>query len=169
LRYDRPAVEVLQDDETHRVEVHRKARGTVCGITPGNFSLLLGALKFAPALPLGNSFILKPAPTASVTSPMHARLAKDILPGGAFSVVTDLNDLGAALTDHQDVAKISFTGSTSNGKRVLSAAAATLKHITLKQGAPKSVTGRPRWQPGQECQFCPHRLFAWATAGQSNT
>src|SRR3546814_13385436 len=50
-------VEIIQDDETHRIEVHRKALGVVCGITPCHFPLLLAAFNFAPALLLGTRFI----------------------------------------------------------------------------------------------------------------
>lgn len=127
-------VEILQDDETHRIELHRKALGVVCGITPWNFPLLLAAFKFAPALLLGNSFILKPAPTTPITSLMLGELAKDIFPGGVFNVLTDLNDLGPLLTAHPDIAKISFTGSTATGKKVLESAASTLKRVTLELG-----------------------------------
>lgn len=127
-------VDVLQDDESLRIEVHRKALGVVCGITPWNFPLFLAAIKFAPALLLGNSFILKPAPTTPVSSLMLARLAQPLLPAGVFSVITDLNDLGAELTAHPDVAKIAFTGSTATGKKVMQAAAPGLKRITLELG-----------------------------------
>src|SRR3546814_378907 len=127
-------VEIIQDDETHRIEVHRKALGVVCGITPWNFPLLLAAFKFAPALLLGNSFILKPAPTTPITSLMLAKFAKDIFPGGVFNVLTDVNDLGPLLTAHPDIAKISFTGSTATGKKVLESAAGTLKRVTLELG-----------------------------------
>lgn len=127
-------VDVLQDDETHRIEVHRKALGVVCGITPWNFPLLLAAFKFGPALLLGNSFILKPAPTTPVTSLMIAQLAKEIFPAGVCSVITDCNDLGPALTAHSDIAKISFTGSTATGKKVMESAAGGLKRVTLELG-----------------------------------
>lgn len=127
-------VEVIEDTDTHRVEVHRKPLGVVGGITPWNFPLVLAAFKFAPALLMGNSFILKPAATTPVTSLMLARLASDIFPAGVFSVVTDRNDLGEILTNHPDVAKISFTGSTATGKKVMAAASAQLKRITLELG-----------------------------------
>lgn len=127
-------VEVLQDDETRRVELHRKPLGVVCAIMPWNFPVLLAAFKFPAALLMGNTFILKPAPTTPVTSLMLGALAKDIFPAGVFSVVTDLNDLGPTFTDHKDVAKISFTGSGETGKRVMAAAASTLKRISLELG-----------------------------------
>lgn len=127
-------VEVIQDDEVRRVEIHRKPLGVVCAIMPWNFPVLLAAFKFPAALLVGNSFILKPAPTTPVTSLMLGELAKDIFPAGVFNVVTDLNDLGPTLTDHPDVAKISFTGSSATGKKVMAAAASTLKRISLELG-----------------------------------
>ena len=127
-------VEVLQDDETRRVELHRKPLGVVCAIMPWNFPVLLAAFKFPAALLLGNSFILKPAPTTPVTSLMLGHLAKDIFPAGVFNVVTDLNDLGPTFTDHPDVDKISFTGSGATGKKVVAAAASTLKRVSLELG-----------------------------------
>lgn len=127
-------VEILQDDEQRRVELHRKPLGVVCAIMPWNFPVLLAAFKFPAALLMGNSFILKPAPTTPVTSLMLGELAKDIFPAGVFNVVTDLNDLGPTLTDHPDVAKISFTGSTTTGKKVIAAAASTLKRVSLELG-----------------------------------
>lgn len=127
-------VEILQDDEERRVELHRKPLGVVCAIMPWNFPVLLAAFKFPAALLMGNSFILKPAPTTPVTSLMLGELAKDIFPAGVFNVVTDLNDLGPTLTDHPDIAKISFTGSTATGKKVIAAAASTLKRVSLELG-----------------------------------
>src|SRR3546814_17042706 len=65
---------------------------------------------------------------------MLAKFAKDIFPGGVFNVLTDVNDLGPLLTAHPDIAKISFTGSTATGKKVLESAAGTLKRVTLELG-----------------------------------
>ena len=127
-------IEVLQDDEVGRVERHRKPLGVVVAILPWNFPLLLAAFKFPAALLMGNSFILKPAPTTPATALMLGNLAKDIFPAGVFNVVTDCNDLGPTFTEHPDVAKISFTGSSATGKKVMAAAASTLKRISLELG-----------------------------------
>lgn len=127
-------VEVLQDDEAKRVELHRKSLGVVAAIMPWNFPVLLAAFKFPAALLMGNTFVLKPAPTTPVTSLMLGHLAKEIFPAGVFNVVTDLNDLGSTFTDHPDVAKVSFTGSGATGKKVMAAAASTLKRISLELG-----------------------------------
>lgn len=125
---------VLEDSDAKLVEEHRRPLGVVAGITPWNFPLLLGVAKIAPALVAGNTFVLKPAPTTPVTSLMVGEMAADILPAGVFNIVTDQNDLGAFLTHHDDVAKVSFTGSTATGKKVMESAASTLKRITLELG-----------------------------------
>jgi acyl-CoA reductase-like NAD-dependent aldehyde dehydrogenase len=127
-------VEVAQDDDDFRIEVHHKALGVVVGITPWNFPVLISLFKVAPALLLGNTFILKPSPTTPVTVLKIAALAKDIFPRGVFNVLVDANDLGAYLSAHADVAKISFTGSTATGKKIMQGAASTLKRLTLELG-----------------------------------
>ena len=127
-------VEVVQDDEAYRIEVHHKPLGVVAGITPWNFPVLIASYKLAPALLLGNSFILKPAPTTPVTSLMLAKLAAGIFPAGVVNVIVDQNDLGPLLTGHPDIAKISFTGSTPTGRKVMEAAASSLKRLTLALG-----------------------------------
>jgi len=127
-------VDVVQDDDDFRIEVHHKALGVVVGITPWNFPVLISLFKVAPALLLGNTFILKPSPTTPVTVLKIAALAKDIFPRGVFNVLVDANDLGAYLSAHADVAKISFTGSTATGKKIMQGAASTLKRLTLELG-----------------------------------
>lgn len=128
------APETLQDDEAYRIELHYRPLGVVAGITPWNFPLLIGLYKLAPAVLLGNSFIWKPAPTTPVTALMTARLAAAIFPAGVVNVVIDQNELGALLAGHPDIAKISFTGSTPTGRKVMEAAASTLKRLTLELG-----------------------------------
>ena len=92
------------------------------------------AIKLAPALLAGKTMILKPAPTTPLSTLKFCELIKDVLPPGVVNVITDANDLGGELTKHPDVRKISFTGSTATGKRVMASAAETLKRITLELG-----------------------------------
>ena len=96
--------------------------------------MILASNKFGPALLTGNTVILKPAPTTPLTSLELGRLACEIFPRGVFNVIADDNDLGSRLTSHPDIAKISFTGSTGTGKRVMQGAAETLKRVTLELG-----------------------------------
>jgi acyl-CoA reductase-like NAD-dependent aldehyde dehydrogenase len=127
-------VKVIDDSEGRKVELHRKPLGVIGAIVPWNFPMILMSFKLPPALLSGNTVILKPAPTTPLTSLRLGELIKDILPAGVVNVITDANDLGGALTAHPDVRKISFTGSTATGSKVMAGAAATLKRITLELG-----------------------------------
>ena len=127
-------IKVIDDSEGRKVELHRKPLGVIGAIVPWNFPMILMAFKLPPALLAGNTVVLKPAPTTPLTSLRLGELIKDIVPAGVVNVITDANDLGGALTAHPDVRKISFTGSTATGAKVMAGAAATLKRITLELG-----------------------------------
>mgnify|MGYP003645099939 FL=1 len=127
-------VKVIDDSEGRKVELHRKPLGVIGAIVPWNFPMILMSFKLPPALLAGNTVVLKPAPTTPLTSLKLGELIKDILPAGVVNIITDANDLGGALTAHPDVRKISFTGSTATGSKVMAGAAATLKRITLELG-----------------------------------
>ena len=127
-------VKVIDDSENRRVEAHRKPLGVIGAIVPWNFPLILMAFKVPPALLAGNTLVVKPAPTTPLATLKLAELIKDVLPAGVINVITDANDLGGELTAHPDVRKISFTGSTATGAKVMANAAATLKRITLELG-----------------------------------
>ena len=114
-------VEVIEDSATVRIEMHRKPLGVVAAITPWNFPFLISVYKLAPALLAGNTVILKPAPTTPVTTLLLGELLHDIFPPGVVNTLVDDNDLGPLLTTHPGIAKISFTGSTATGKRVMGA------------------------------------------------
>ena len=130
---DLPA-EVLEDSDARRVEVHRNPLGVIGAIVPWNFPLLLMAFKLPPALIAGNTLVIKPAPTTPLSTLRLAELISDIVPAGVINFITDANDLGAPMTAHPDVRKISFTGSTETGAKVMAGAAGLLKRITLELG-----------------------------------
>ena len=125
---------VDEGNPARRLELRRKPLGVVACIAPWNFPLLIGVTKAAFALAAGNTVVLKPAPTTPLTTLLVGELCADIFPPGVINIITDLNDLGAALTAHPDVAKISFTGSTETGRRVMASAAASIKRVTLELG-----------------------------------
>ena len=127
-------VEVREDSEGRRVEVHRNPLGVVGAIVPWNFPLILMAFKLPPALIAGNTLVIKPAPTTPLSTLRIAELIQNILPAGVINFITDANDLGAPMTAHPDVRKISFTGSTETGAKVMAGAAGLLKRITLELG-----------------------------------
>ncbi len=127
-------VEIIEDNDAIRIEAHRKPLGVVAAIVPWNFPLALLAFKLPPALLSGNTLVLKPASTTPLSTLKIAELVKDILPAGTLNVITDDNDLGAILTAHPDVRKVSFTGSTATGAKVMAGAAASIKRVTLELG-----------------------------------
>ncbi len=127
-------VEILQDNESRRVELHRKPLGVVAAITPWNVPIILATLKFAPALQAGNTVILKPSPYTPLTTLKIGELFQKVLPPGVFNIISGGDIVGANLTLHPGVRKISFTGSVESGKQVASAAAGDLKRVTLELG-----------------------------------
>jgi acyl-CoA reductase-like NAD-dependent aldehyde dehydrogenase len=127
-------LEVLKEDGSQKVVRQHRPLGVVAAIIPWNLPLLLLMIKVAPALLAGNTIVAKPAPTTPLTTLRFGELCAKLLPPGVVNVVTDHNDLGAALTSHADVAKVAFTGSTATGKKVMASAAGTLKRLTLELG-----------------------------------
>ncbi|MCH2148509.1 MAG: aldehyde dehydrogenase family protein [Phycisphaerales bacterium] len=108
----------------------------VCGqIIPWNFPLLMAAWKLAPALACGNTCVLKPAETTSLTALALAEILQEVeLPPGVVNIVTGAGATGAALAEHPDVKKVAFTGSTEVGKKLARMAAGTGKKLTLELG-----------------------------------
>ena len=132
-KFDFP-VQIVEENDKRKVEMRRRPLGVVALIVPWNFPLIILGGKVPPALLAGNTVILKPAPTTPLSTLRFAELIKDALPPGVLNVITDANDLGGELTKHPDVRKISFTGSSATGKKVMSSAADTIKRITLELG-----------------------------------
>ena len=128
------APKLLEDSKHRRVEQHRKPLGVVAAIIPWNFPLLMVCGKLGPALVTGNTIVIKPAPTTPLSTLLLGEIASEILPAGVLNVVTDQNDLGGLLTSHPDVRKVSFTGSTATGKKVMASAADSVKRVTLELG-----------------------------------
>ncbi|HEY9546341.1 MAG TPA: aldehyde dehydrogenase family protein, partial [Solimonas sp.] len=127
-------VEIAEDSETRRIEVHHEPLGVVCAIVPWNFPVLLAAWKIAPALATGNTMVLKPSPFTPLCMLRIAELLRDVLPAGVLNVISGGDALGPMMTAHPGFAKISFTGSTATGKRVMESAARDLKRVTLELG-----------------------------------
>lgn len=108
----------------------------VCGqIIPWNFPLLMAAWKLAPALACGNTCILKPAETTSLTALRLAEIFAEVeLPPGVVNIVTGDGRAGAALVNHPGIDKIAFTGSTEVGKKIARSIAGSGKKLTLELG-----------------------------------
>ena len=109
--------------------------GVAGQIIPWNFPLLMAAWKIAPALAAGNTVVLKPAETTSLTALKLAELIRDSgLPDGVVNIITGAGKTGAAIVNHPDINKIAFTGSTDVGKMIQKSIAGTDKKLTLELG-----------------------------------
>ncbi|MCF1495006.1 aldehyde dehydrogenase family protein [Agrobacterium vitis] len=125
---------VAEKTDGRTVETRRVPLGVVGGITPWNFPILLAVWKIAPALVAGNTMVLKPSPYTPLCTLKLGEIVRDILPPGVLNVVSGGNDLGSWLTQHKDISKISFTGSTATGRKIMEACSGNLKRITLELG-----------------------------------
>lgn len=113
----------------------REPYGVVGAIIPWNAPLVLGALKIAPALMTGNTLVLKASEEAPLAVLEMSRLCQEVLPPGVLNVITGYGaECGAALVEHPDVPKISFTGSTAVGRSILAAASSRIAAVSLELG-----------------------------------
>lgn len=126
--------EIVERSEGRTVETRHVPLGVVGGITPWNFPVLLAVWKIAPALVAGNTMVLKPSPYTSLCTLKLGELLRDVLPVGVLNVVSGGNALGEQLVRHPGVNKISFTGSSATGRRIMESASGNLKRITLELG-----------------------------------
>jgi aldehyde dehydrogenase (NAD+) len=114
---------------------HPKSLGVAGQVIPWNFPLLMAAWKIAPALATGNTVVLKPAETTSLTALKLAEIIQESgLPDGVVNIITGHGPVGASMVNHKDINKIAFTGSTNVGKWIQKAIAGTDKKLTLELG-----------------------------------
>ena len=112
-----------------------KPHGVAGQIIPWNFPLLMLAWKVAPALAAGNTVVLKPAESTSLTALLFAEVCQQAeLPAGVVNIVTGDGSTGALIVNHPGIDKIAFTGSTEVGKIIARAVAPTHKSVTLELG-----------------------------------
>ena len=113
----------------------REALGVCAGIGAWNYPLQIACWKSAPALACGNSMIFKPSEETPLGALKLAEIFTEAgIPNGVFNVVQGAGEVGAWLTHHPDIAKISFTGEVGTGKKVMAAAATSLKDVTMELG-----------------------------------
>ncbi|HSP52831.1 MAG TPA: aldehyde dehydrogenase family protein [Cryobacterium sp.] len=111
------------------------ARGVAAQVIPWNFPLLMLAWKIAPALAAGNTVVLKPAETTSLTALLFAEILQQAdLPAGVVNIVTGGRDTGKALVGHPGVNLVAFTGSTGAGRAIARSVAGTEKKVILELG-----------------------------------
>jgi len=127
-------IDIVQDNDEARVEVHRKPLGVVASITPWNWPLMIAIWHVIPAIRAGNTVIMKPSAMTPLATIRFVELANEILPAGVLNIVTGTSGVGSAITNHPGINKIVFTGSTPTGKTIMKAASSNLKRLTLELG-----------------------------------
>jgi phenylacetaldehyde dehydrogenase len=144
----------------------REPVGVVAQIVPWNAPLAMACAKIGPALAAGCAVILKPAEETSLTALRLAHLVEEIgFPAGVFNLLTGFGEpVGAALTAHPGVDKVSFTGSTEVGRLILRAAAGNFKRVTLELGGKTPVIVLPDADPLKAIEGAARAIFT--NAGQ---
>ena len=125
---------INQDDKTRLSRTRRVPVGVVGGIVPWNFPVMMAIQKIVPAILSGCTIVLKPSPFTPLTTLRIAELIKNVVPAGVVNVITGEDSLGPLITGHPDIDKITFTGSTATGKKIMEGASKDLKRITLELG-----------------------------------
>lgn len=122
-------------EESDKVTVVRyNPLGVVVCIVPWNFPILIAVGKIASAILTGNTVLVKPSPFTPASGLKLAELAQQFFPPGVVQGLSGDDNLGPWLTSHPIPAKVSFTGSTATGKKVMEACSKTLKRVTLELG-----------------------------------
>lgn len=142
-------VKVLQDNNEGRVELHRKPMGVVGSITPWNFPLMIAIWHIIPAIRAGNTVVNKPSPYTPLSTLRMVELIQQVVPPGVVNCVAGDDALGTAMSEHPQIQKIAFTGSNATGRKVMSAAATTLKRLTLELGGNDAGIVLPDVDPRQ--------------------
>lgn len=129
-----PPVHQVDGGDGQIIETHYVPLGVVGAISPWNFPVNLSIWKIAPALLAGNTMVLKPSPFTPLCMLKIGELLNEVFPPGVLNLITGDDELGPAMTSHPGFAKISFTGSTATGKKVMESASKDLKRVTLELG-----------------------------------
>lgn len=126
--------DINEDSETRLSRTRRVPVGVVGGIVPWNFPVMMAVQKIVPAILSGCTIVLKPSPFTPLTTLRVAELIADKVPAGVVNIITGPDELGPLITEHPDIDKITFTGSTATGKKIMEGASKDLKRITLELG-----------------------------------
>jgi aminobutyraldehyde dehydrogenase len=148
--------------------IRRDPIGVVASIAPWNYPLMMAAWKIAPAIAAGNTVVLKPSEQTPLTTLKLAKIASEVLPAGVLNVVVGRGEsVGNALINHPKVAMISLTGDIATGKKVLTAAAKSVKRTHLELGGKAPVIVFDDADLDAVVQGV--RVFGYANAGQDCT
>lgn len=125
---------VIEDSADRTIEVHYEPLGVVASITPWNWPLMIAIWHIIPAIKAGNTVVIKPSNFTPLSTLLLIELMNHVLPAGVINSVVGDTEVGVALSSHQDINKIVFTGSTPTGQAIMKSAATNLKNLTLELG-----------------------------------
>lgn len=126
--------EVLVDDESGRAVISYVPIGVVGAIGPWNWPMMISVWQLAPSLRMGNTVVMKPSEHTPLSVQALVAVINQALPEGVLQVVPGAGDIGQAVSEHPDIDKIMFTGSTKTGQAIMRSAAADMKRVTLELG-----------------------------------
>lgn len=162
--FEHPNYTAVDDDIT--ATVNYRPLGVVGAIGPWNWPMMITIWQIAPALRMGNAVVVKPSEYTPLSVLGLLKVVNSVLPEGVLQVVSGAGEVGAALTTHEGIDKIMFTGSTATGKKIVEASADNLTRLTLELGGndagivlddadPKEIAGDLFWgafiNTGQTC------------------
>jgi len=127
-------VKVLEDSDERHLSLHHRPLGVVASITPWNWPLMIAIWHIMPALRAGNTVVCKPSGFTPLNTLRLIELINEDLPAGVVNVVTGDAEMGQAISEHPDIQKIVFTGSTGTGQKIMQSAVGNLKRLTLELG-----------------------------------
>lgn len=126
--------ETLVDDESGKAVLHWRPLGVVGAIGPWNWPMMISIWQIAPSLRQGNTVVIKPSGYTPLSVLALVEVLNSALPSDVLIAVPGRGDVGERLSQHPDVDKIMFTGSTATGKSIIKAAADTVKRMTMELG-----------------------------------
>jgi acyl-CoA reductase-like NAD-dependent aldehyde dehydrogenase len=124
--------EIIEEDDEKLIVARYTPLGVAVGIVPWNFPIHISCAKMIPSVLTGNPIIIKPSPFTPYCNLKLVELAQQFFPPGVIQALSGDDDLGPWLVAHPGIPKISFTGSTATGKKVLATASKAIKRVTLE-------------------------------------
>lgn len=131
--FETPGGTLVDDGET-RASISYEPIGVVGAISPWNWPLMITVWQIAPSLRMGNTVVVKPSEYTPLSVMALAHVLNSVLPEGVLEVVPGGREVGARMSEHEDIGKIMFTGSIGTGRAIAAAGADTLKRLTLELG-----------------------------------
>ena len=126
--------QVLIDDGQSHAELHYRPLGVVGAIGPWNWPMMISVWQLAPSLRMGNTIVMKPSEHTPLSVLALAEVLNTVLPADVLRVVPGGREVGEALSVHDGIDKLMFTGSTATGKAIIRASADSVTRVTMELG-----------------------------------